>query len=298
MNNQGMIEEVSIDRLRQLWPQAPTVYDSREFCMLNAGRADRVTAYLLRDSDGTPLCGQIFGEKDGLLCAPFSAPFSLPSGEPESFARFYRLIQAFTGKRLKLAWAPDCYDVAAPEVGEAMLTAGPTEANFHYPMARVSEYKKYLSRSARYNLNRAQRENFQFRKSDDVAGAYRIILANRQAMGYPLAMTLGQVEATVNCIEADFFVLSHEGIDMAAAMVYRVRPDVAQLIYWGDLPQFRALKGMNLLAYKVVEWYRTHKPEIEIFDVGPASSAGVRNEGLCEFKKSIGCVETAKHLFR
>lgn len=296
MNSGLSIVKLTPEDLGAAFGNAPSVYDTPAFVALNAAKAEAVEAYALADGAGRPVVGQIYGLRDGCLCAPFSAPFSLPWGDASQAAGLYRELIATTGHGLHLAWAPECYGVEAPSAAEAGLTVEAVEVNFHYPMERFADYRAHLSRSARYNLNYAMRHEFEFCRTDDVARAYRIIRLNREAMGYPLAMSLEQMEATVKVVPADFFVLSLGGEDVAAAMAYRVMPGAVQLIYWGDLPQARASKAMNMLAYRVVEWYAANVPDLRLFDVGPASTGGVRNEGLCEFKRSLGCIETEKKI--
>lgn len=54
-----------------------------------------------------------------------------------------------------------------------------------------------------------------------MARAYEVIRRNREERGFPLRMTLEQVWQTVsNVVQADFFVLEHEGEDVAAAQVF------------------------------------------------------------------------------
>ena len=81
---------------------------------------------------------------------------------------------------------------------------------------------------------------------------------------------------------------------MAAAMIYHVAHEIVQVIYWGDLPQARHARAMNHLAWRIFGWYAHNRPDIRIIDIGPASSDGIRNEGLCQFKLSLGCVETIR----
>ncbi|MDO4320659.1 MAG: hypothetical protein Q4C34_08795, partial [Bacteroidales bacterium] len=206
-------------------------------------------------------------------------------------ADFYRGIARMTGSQLKVVLPPPPYwPVAAPAIGRLVA-----DANFHYDMARFADYERWFSRSGRYSHHRGLKTDWRFEKTDDIPRAYAVIDANRRAMGYPLAMSLEQVIATVSGpVDADFFVLSHDGIDLAAAMIYRVTPDAMQVIYWGDLPLARPLRAMNHLAWRVFGWYAGNRPDIRTVDIGPSSSDGVRNEGLCQFKLSIGCTETIR----
>lgn len=73
------IKEISPEDFDLVFPRRPTVYDSGAFNMLNATKAERIAALVGFDEGGKPLMGQIFGLREGLWRAPFSAPFSAAS---------------------------------------------------------------------------------------------------------------------------------------------------------------------------------------------------------------------------
>jgi hypothetical protein len=91
--------------------------------------------------------------------------------------------------------------------------------------------------------------------------------------------------------------LTHEGVDVAAAQVFHVAEGVAQVIYWGDLKEYSQLRTMNLLSYRIFEYYYKAK-EIKLLDIGPSTENGVPNVGLCDFKESIGCSTSPKFCFK
>lgn len=104
-------------------------------------------------------------------------------------------------------------------------------------------------------------------------------------------MSLDEVMKTVAVIPADFMMLTLDGVDVAAAMIYYVTDKIVQVVYWGDRPGYSISRPMNMLAEKVV----THYSHIgKIIDIGPASSLGEPSLGLCDFKESIGCETTLK----
>lgn len=293
------LSEIDLDRFNELFGKkaetaSSIVYNSAEFNRLNAYKTRELEALVLFDEQGEAVAGQIFGLRDGIWRAPFSAPFSTASTAEADYDvaidDFYKAVSERLNAPIRLVWAPGCYNVAPPTCSPAVVN----DFNYHYPLKRFADFESYLSRSGRYNHHRAMKHDFKFFKTDDVGRAYGIIDANRRAMGYPLAMTQAQVEETIRIVPADFFILTLDGKDVAAAMLYRVTATAVQLIYWGDLPAGRQSRAMNHLAWRVFGWYAENCPEIDFVDVGPASTDGVRNEGLCQFKLSIGCVETMR----
>jgi lipid II:glycine glycyltransferase (peptidoglycan interpeptide bridge formation enzyme) len=133
------------------------------------------------------------------------------------------------------------------------------------------------------------------KKEEDVKRAYTVIKANRESKGYPLRMTLEDVLKTIKIIKADFFVLSYNNVDVAAAQIFHVANNIVQIIYWGDIPGYTEIRPMNYLSYKVFEYYYNNK--IDIVDIGPSTENGIPNYGLCEFKENIGCYVTNKFTF-
>jgi len=291
------LKEIDIRDFDSLFPQRHSVYDSARFNALNGSKVETMKAFALFGENSIPLVGQILGLRDGVWRAPFSAPFSVASsnGQGEIYVcDFYTaLCQVINRRPVRLVWSPDVYGVGVPMLQGCRLIV---DANFHYPLDRFKNgnYENFLSRSGRYNHHRALKYPFVFSETADIPKAYAVIAANRQALGYPLAMTLEQVMETVKIIPAHFFVMTLDGEDIAAAMIYDAAPGIAQVIYWGDMPYVRPYRAMNHLAFKVFEWYNLNRPDVSIIDIGPASADGVRNEGLCQFKLSVGCVETEK----
>lgn len=290
-----IIKEIPLDAFDRLFPSGHTVFDGASFNLLNCEKAERVSAYVGFSGD-KPLIGQIFGRRDGLWRAPFSAPYSVPSDNfPDTrqtlINDFYQNLRNHLDAPLRLVWTPPFYgDGCPPEADEVI-----EEANFHYDMADFPTYYEHLNRAARKNHNRALIIPFDFCKTDDIARAYRIIEINRRAMGYPLAMSLDDVKRTVTgVVNAHFFLLSLDGEDVAASMIYEVKEGIMEVVYWGDLPEAREHRTMNRLAWQIFGWVAANRPDIRYIDIGPSSLMGVRNEGLCRFKSSLGCRETPR----
>ena len=118
--------------------------------------------------------------------------------------------------------------------------------------------------------------------------AYNIISLNRKSRGFPLRMSWVHIENTIKLIPADFFLLLNADQHIiASSIVFNVSQGIVQIIYWGDNPQFSALKTMNFLAYKIFEFYK--QQNYIVIDIGPSTENSVPNYGLCDFKESIGC---------
>ncbi len=289
---------VTPDDFDRFFPKPSTAFGSAAFNMLNSGNAERVECIVGCDASGSPVMGLIAGRRDGLWRTPFSAPMSAISwrNDPsiatvESFLR--KVTEYLAPTPLRIVFPPS---FVAPSMlsqiaGTAMNMASHITAdfNFHYDLSLFPDFEKHLRHNARKNYRRAMRAGFTFAQVD-IARAYAVIRANRTSKGYYLAMTLAQVEATAAAIDIDSFVMSHDGVDVAAAIVYRIAPGIAHVVYWGDAPGFEQTRPMNMLPYHLFGHY--HSLGFEIVNIGTSSTDGVPNHGLCSFKSSLGCTTT------
>ena len=174
-----------------------------------------------------------------------------------------------------------------------------TDLNYSFDLNNFNEnYISNLWRNAKRSLKEALNNENKLIKCENKESflkAYKIINENRISRGFPLKMTFEQVEKTISVVNSDAFILIVDQIEVASAIVFQVTESIVQVIYWGDKPGYSNLKPMNLLPYKIFEYYK--KKGIKLVDIGPSTEMGSPNHGLCEFKESIGCDITAKYVF-
>lgn len=289
---------------------AQHVYNSVNFAQLNAYKVDRVIYLSLADTK--PRFGIILGEQDNTLKSPFSAPFAsfTMRGRQrleymEEAADLLVLYAKKRGKRLLLTLPSMIYGEAEfsewINIFSRKINVVSVDLNYHFELSRYDNYVDNIERNARKNLKHALRQNFDFQQlhtshREDLERMYTVISRNRRERGFPLRMTFEQVWTTVNnVLKADIFVLSHNGEDTAAALVYHVTDDIAQVVYWGDIREYSQLRPMNMLTYSLFQHYR--KAGVRILDIGISTENGIPNFGLCEFKESIGCSVSLKYCF-
>lgn len=284
-------------------------YNTPEFSELNKAKTSGLHYILIKDNKTR--FSIVLGEKGGSMCSPFSAPYGgFNMKMPQRIAYMDEAAALLKDwgkshdKKIKITMQPSVYDnTQLSKWANVMFRNGRLtniDLNYHFDLSRFPHYEDFIDRSARKNLHKAMAEDFVIShldssNADDISRAYGVISINRKEHGYPLRMSLQNVADTVKIIDADFFVVSHNGTDMAAAQVFKVTEDVAQVIYWGDLRQYASLRTMNFLAYKVFEYY--YQKGFRILDIGPSTEDGVPNNGLCDFKEAIGCSVTQKLFF-
>lgn len=304
------INEVSLAEYSERIVRHTHIFNTPAFAQLNAHKAERVRCLLFEDN-GKVRFGLTLGERGGKLLSPFSAPFGGFDANREQ-----RLEYVDEAVELLVAWAKaehrDIRIVLPPQFYAPHLIAECVnvlqrravlqyiDLNYYFPMMKATDYEACLERNARKNLKRGLAAGFDFVavQRDDKAGirlAYDVIRRNREEHGYPLRMSLDDVEATTKIIPADFFLLRHEGQEVAAAQVFHVAADIAQVIYWGDLRAYSHLRPMNYFVYRLFMHYQ--REGLHILDIGPSTEDGVPNYGLCDFKTGIGCEVVPKFVF-
>ncbi len=286
-----------------------TVFDSVEFCAINAHKVEAVKHLVF--SDQRLRFGLIAGIRDGVLKAPFSAPYACFSeiSRNNKIASYSSLAASLADyakgmglKKIRITLPPTVYnEVHIAKLYNSFYTAGfriaGCDLNFQYDLAQFdAQYEMRIDPKARQKLRAAIKNGLTFEKTEDVEAAYKIIHANRAAKNYPLWMTLENVRDTARVVPADFFLARDDAaMPLASAMVYHVTHDKAQVIYWGNLPETDALKPMNFLAYRIFAHYKG--AGMRLIDTGPSTEFSVPNLGLCDFKQGLGCDVSTKFTF-
>ena len=290
--------------------QAAHIFNTVAFAQLNSDKVERV--HYLSFDDPKTCFGIVLGESNGVLRSPFSAPFGgfLEKGTHglERMEKAVDVLADYARERslkLLITLPPLVYDETKMSKWVSVMIRKMQlrhiDLNYHLDISHVSHYSSVINSSARNHLNQALRQNYCLHKlnsdnRDDVARVYNVISCNHKERGFPLRMTFEQVWQTIsNVVSADFFVLEHEGCDVAAAQVFHVAAGIAQVVYWGDIRQYAKLRPMNYLAYSLFGYYADNG--LRILDIGPSTENGIPNYGLCEFKECIGCSVTMKYSF-
>lgn len=280
------------------------------FNSLNQHKCDKVFYLVFKDSKVR--LGIILGLKEGILNSPFSAPFggfqyiNEDIGINQIDASLIALdkwvvLNQFRG--LKIVFPPVFYNINfLTKIHNCLYRGGfeqvNLDVNYQFPTYKLDEnYFANIWYNARKNLKKGINANLSFEKleDDNFEIAYRIIEENRKLRGFPLRMTWEEVKETTSVFEADFFVVRKDSIEIASAIVFHVAVGIVQVVYWGDLPQFSEYKTMNFLSYELFKYYK--ESGIKVIDIGPSTENSNPNNGLCEFKESIGCDLSSKFSF-
>ena len=304
MSEQLQIRQISPEAWSQLFPAPACIYDSEAFITLNAHKCESL--HLLVASEGTAGLGIAAGLREGVLHAPFSAPFCAI----ESFGRtglelrlkFTKALINFCrleGLGLELTLPPGCYSPADDALNRALLTevgfaSQRADLNYHLPLHPAPQ----MSPTARNKASRARREGLRFEECplERLEDVYATIKKNREMRGFPLRMTAQELRDTAQIAGLRLFALRDRNGEMvAAAVAYRSSAVGYQLIYWGHTEPTPGV--MNLLAAELTAAL-SEDSSADFLDLGPSSDCGVLLPGLARFKQSLGALPTVKPTFR
>mgnify|MGYP002672692307 CR=1 FL=1 len=285
-------------------------YNREVFCEYNKNKVEEV--YYLLFADGKKERFVIpFGRRNSTLYAPFSAPYCLPGeisantsakhyGEAiEQMIGYARTLRVtainitfppfFYANRQISHWINACVNLGG--------NIGKWDLNYAIDLYQIKEvgYQKCLNYNARRNLRISHERGCEVKEcleKKEVEECYEIIRKNRESKGYPLRMTFEQVEWTRNLSEGKWFCVLCEGEKIASAVIFPVTTEIAQVIYWGNVPGSEEKKPINALAEFLTDFYL--KLGFKFLDIGPSTDQGIPNYGLIDFKESIGCQTDSK----
>ncbi len=181
------------------------------------------------------------------------------------------------------------------ELSEKILSKNPhDEAKNSFQFKINKDINKINSdnKSVNYDLHTQNK----FIHNADIC-SYNVIQKNREEKQFPLAMSFDQIKAVENMQSShvDYFVVSKDETDIAAAIVFKVSEEMVQVIYWGSLADYSKYRPMEFLAMSLIEHYKSFG--ISYIDIGPSTVDDKISHGLLAFKKNIGCKTTLKMSF-
>lgn len=293
----------------------PTFYDKLDFHEYHKKFVDEV--FILGIKSNKKIIGYCyFGSRENLLKAPYSSPFSLiylkENFNFKDASLFIKGTKKFACEKnyneIHLTFPPDIYSPELVNVLNSSLFSegfkiSSIEVNNYFDLTNYIDLKahlKYSPRKVRKNYKRSLENKLIFEelKKTDFKTAYDVIKTNREQMGYPLKILFNQMEDLINMDSSLIrsFVVKKNGKAVAAAIIFDVTNEISQVVYWGDIVEYRNERPMDLLTVQIFDTYK--KLEKKHLDIGTSSEEGVINLGLADFKKSIGCNSSIKMVFK
>lgn len=304
------VEEIDSNEFSRLFEKPYIPYNSVQFNLLNSYKCDELRFLLFHDERIN--LGLIAGIKDKGLYSPFSAPFSSflfqnQNANTSSILKAISLLDEYSEnhnfKSVKFTLPPYFYNenIISKLIfsfSRRGYSAIVDDNHFFYTKDFIKYDNGSIKKGVRYNIKVAINAGLVFKKAnsvDEYKIAFDVIERSKDCKGYPLNMTFNQIVEMQGLVDIDFFIVYHMDNPIASAIGYNYKCGIAQIIYWGDLPDFKCFYPMNFLAMNIFRFYAEKK--IDIIDLGNSSKNGVPNFGLSNFKEIIGCTTTPKFTF-
>lgn len=295
----------------QVFHEPYHAFNSAEFASINQQKCDAVFSLLYKDSKYR--LGIIAGVRKEMLLSPFSAPFGgfsflKADVQISAIERAVILLENFAAEKglkgIRMVLPPLIYNRTFLSklinvLYRRSYRVFNLDIDFYIELQDEQPYVDRMWKTARQNLRISRQNNFSVSLcNNDEEGkqlTYEIIKENHLLKSRPVYMTFEEIIETNKIIPMDFFLLKHNHVPVAGAIVYTVTEDIQYVAFWGDLPGFSSMRPMNFLSYHIEEYYQ--KMGKKYLHFGIATEASIPNYGLCQFKESIGCTITPKLSF-
>lgn len=303
------LRNIDAKEYNYFFPHDPNPFISEKFIALNANKVDRIVR-LVEEADKAQI-GLIAGIKDGVLRAPFSAPFggfhckgeNIYTSVIESFIQNL-IVYAQTEKikEMDITLSPDIY---CPR-SNAKIVNALTRFGFKMQLPDITNCVNlrdfnnvYTHNASRTYYNQAVNKRLNFSAAttaEDQKEIYQIIADNRARMGRPIYMALDDILKTGTIFPTDFFkVINSVGEIVAGAILYRPHEEIVYALFWGDDEKGRGDRAMDFLILNL--WSHYKAAGYSYIDLGISTEAGNPNEGLLRFKETHECISSLRYTF-
>lgn len=284
------------------------IFLTPEYNLLNSAKTVGIV-FLVFKRRNIPIAGIIFGTEGTVLKAPFSAPYGgFTIKGRHSFSTLMSI-----GVLLKdycIRKGMMCEIIFPAPVGhDRTVTMNQTmisilssigfqvmylDINYHIDIKSVINVNSDLKR--RYDIFKKNGGLFSFSLiNNDFSKIYDVIRRNHEDLGFQINMSESDFRNVSHIIPVYQYGATINDEIAAGAICYQTRPNILQLIWWGDNLEYRKKGGvMPYLALQMLYSIHREMSEISYLDLGPASSKGKLLQGLCDFKQSLGGFPTQK----
>jgi hypothetical protein len=148
-------------------------------------------------------------------------------------------------------------------------------------------------------LRNSNSRGFKFRAvpSNLLDDGYALIVQSRENKGYPVTMSLAQLHKMFELFPDEYllFGMFNEDQMIASSVCIKVSDKIMYCFYLGDDIEYRRYSPVTSLVAGIYEFCKVHN--FLLLDLGLSTEKGILNEGLYNFKKTFGTVDSPKLTF-
>lgn len=289
-------------------------YDNEEFHLYHQKNANSVYKILIKRCKKT-IAYCYIGVKENVVLAPYSSPFSMIYTKEncsvndinEIIKAIIEITKYLNCKKIKFTLPPEIYykeniNLIYSAFNSNGFKIRTIDINNYFDLNIYENFNIFLlslDRRTRQNYNRAVKSELQFYKvnEEEFDDAYDVIKKSKEELHYPLKISRNQMKDITNMKSSNvrYFIVKKERENIASAIVFDVTKDISQVIYVGDIIEYRNMRPMDMLYAELINYYK--KEGKRYLDFGPSGENGIINIGLADFKKSMGLNSTIKVCF-
>lgn len=243
--------------------------------------------------------------------SPFKAPFgSIEFTDDLSEAELNSFIESITLKAIDLGLKeiiitsyPNCYEpIKSKKLTEAFVQNGFkklwNDLNFHLPVDDLLFIHK-IHPGERWKLRQSHKAGFRASiwQNPDLNEVYNLILESRFRKGFPLSLCKEEFMTMFERLPESyqvFGVWSDEKL-AAVAVTVSISVHICYTFYTADRLEFRRLSPVVMLHECMYNFCIQH--QFTMLDLGTASKNGLINQGVANFKRRLGGIESFKTTF-
>lgn len=154
------------------------------------------------------------------------------------------------------------------------------------------KFIRKINRNRRRNLSFCKKKGFTFKQLtlEKLDAIYFVLAKNRTFKGYKLSMSLKQLKSEFINFPNRYvlFGVFEEEIMIAAAVCIKVSSNILYDFYHGELPEYIEHSPVTMLVEGIYNYSIDNG--YDLLDLGTSAIQGKLNEGVCQFKKSLGAL--------
>ena len=188
----------------------------------------------------------------------------------------------------------------------SLITEAVLESGFNILYEDIAQYVAIkvdgsmdLGTHKRRRLRNSGMLGFQFRTlaANALDSCYDLFVQSRTSKGYPITMSLDALREMFALFPDEYllFGLFDEERVIAASVAIKVSDEILYCFYIGDDLEYRTQSPVTTLVSGIYEFCQGNN--FSTLDLGLSTDKGIINQGLYNFKKSFGALESPKLTF-
>jgi hypothetical protein len=157
-----------------------------------------------------------------------------------------------------------------------------------------------INNDRRRRLRTSESMGFNFKKLPIkfLTEAHSLFEQSRNNKGYPITMSLQDFERSFTMFRDRYllFGVFDKNKMIAATVAILVNEKLLYCFFIGDHLEYRTFSPVTILITGVYGFAQENK--IELIDLGISTDKGILNEGLYQFKKTLGAIDSVKNTYQ